>query len=110
MQKLIYAFLIALNIIVTLNACGPQKPKMQGQSIDAALVPYLNEFQRMARVNGASVDDSHLTMSFSESMPPSQIENCPNCQVIAYCQPKLNGVDVVVKTSEWNQWPNSVRE
>lgn len=110
MQKLIIIFLIPLNVVMILNACGPKVLNMQGQSIDQNLAPYLTEFQREGQNNGVTVNAEHLTMSFSEYMPPSRIENCPNCQVIAYCQPTSVGPRVVFKGSLWNQWPNSVRE
>lgn len=105
MQKL-ERFAIILNMAFVLASCGAPQRDLQGQNIDGALVSYLTSFEREATRNGVSVDSSHLTMSFSESMPQSTVGG----YVLAYCQRTLKGPNVVVKGSYWNQTSVSDRE
>lgn len=99
---------LALVILTLATACGPQpQPMRQAQNIDAALSPYLDKFLSSASDNGMTLNTSSLSMTFSETMPPSSI---PNSQVLAYCQRSSYGQSVVVWTAYWNQTSVSNRE
>ena len=107
MQKasLIFFALLALTLM---TSCGPMPKKgMQGQSIDSALTQYLEQFESQASSHGVNVDASSLTMTFSESMPPSSIQGA---SVLAYCQRTFQGQNVVVKGSAFNSMSVSDRE
>lgn len=108
MQKASFIFLTLLALSV-MTACGPmyQGPDMQDQNIDSGLAKYLSEFQSQGAARGISTDASHLTMTFSESMPSSSIQGT---SILAYCQRSSKGQDIVVKGSSFNAMSVSDRE
>ena len=106
MQKQI-KFLTVLNLAMYLISCGPLPNSMQGQNIDARLAKYLDQFQSEGEARGLSIDASHLTMSFSESMPSTDIQGA---SVLAYCQRSNKGPSVVVKGSSFDSMSVSDRE
>lgn len=101
MQKLLDLSLASLTLSIFVTACAPPvQSRLQSESIDLKLSAYLTEFQSQALSRGVSLDASHLSMSFNETMPPSTI---PGATTLAYCQrDPILGPSVVVKGSYFN--------
>lgn len=108
MQKTIPIYFIVLVLALMVSACGPMpKDGMQAKSVAEALGPYLEQFEVEASNRNVSVDASNIIMSFSESMPAT---NIPNGMVVAYCQRTFQGPIVMVKGSEFDKMNLSTRE